>query len=163
MQPNPCQLPCGHADKTGCLFGTGSSCHKYHFCRGKRVFVITKVSLSRQMFFMTSILLLRQTRVFRDRSFVMTKMILVGAPANDSTPPDKTDNSSYLASQHMSQPTPPSPTSLLHPPLPTVIHPPALLPSSPPSSLVSMLTVLPREVEVEAKELSPLPSACCLV
>ena len=40
----------------------GGNCHKYHFCRKSSV---------------------TQTRVCLDKTFVVTKMILVAAPAND--------------------------------------------------------------------------------
>ena len=40
----------------------GRNCHKYHFCRNSSV---------------------TQTRVCRDKTSVVTKMILVAAPAND--------------------------------------------------------------------------------
>ena len=68
----------------------GGSCHKYNFCRDKTFvvtniyFVATKVYLSRQThvysFVSASILLL-----LKKTCFVATKMILLAAPANDTT------------------------------------------------------------------------------
>ena len=73
----------------------GGSCHKYHFCRDRHVFVATNICLdkniwsrqtkvlSRQAYFCRyrRCVLSRQTRVCRDKS----KTTLMSAPANDKS------------------------------------------------------------------------------
>ena len=81
----------------------GGSCHKYHFCRDKYVFVATKHVFCRDKSMLVATKLLSpQTRVCRhifatiflyfcrdkrrvccDKTFVATKMIHVATPAND--------------------------------------------------------------------------------
>ena len=57
------QLHANHSMILYCLINIiGGNCHKYHFCRKSFV---------------------RQTRVCRDKTFAVTKMILVAAPANN--------------------------------------------------------------------------------
>ena len=68
----------------------GGSCHKYHFCRDKHVFVTTKHVFCRdkkyacrdKTFVPTKLCLSRQ--IFDKHLFVATKTILVAAPANDT-------------------------------------------------------------------------------
>ena len=58
----------------------GGSCHKYHVCRDKHVFVATKVCLSRQTFcrdkhtfVAASLLLSRQARVCHDQTRLLSR------------------------------------------------------------------------------------------
>ena len=74
MQPNPCQLPCGHADKTGCLFGTGSSCHKYHFCRGERMVAATKHFVATKRLSGQNYVCHQKKKKSRDKIFVTTNI-----------------------------------------------------------------------------------------
>ena len=63
----------------------GGSCHKYHFCRNKSFVAKTKhVFCRKRLFFFFG----HNKHVFvatSDKAFVATKMILVAAPAIDTT------------------------------------------------------------------------------
>ena len=75
-------------DISHCIIG--GSCHKYNFCRNKHLFVATII-----VFVATKTNLSQQKYVCRNKKdmfcydkhicFVVTKMILVAAPANDTT------------------------------------------------------------------------------
>ena len=57
--------------------------YKYHSCRNKNVFVATNVILLTYFCRDKTRILSRQTRVFRNKTFVAAEMILVASPAND--------------------------------------------------------------------------------
>ena len=57
--------------------------YKYHSCRNKNVFVATNVILSTYFCRDKTRILSRQTRVFRNKTFVAAEMILVASTASD--------------------------------------------------------------------------------
>ena len=76
------------------LVATNTCLSRQSFCRNKHNFVATTV-LSQQAyfcrekhaFFATEYVFRDKTRACRDKTFVATKIILVAAPANDSSSP----------------------------------------------------------------------------